>query len=146
MSPREFLEVAGEWVNGTREAEWRSAVSRAYYAAFHVARALLRACGFTVPQGDQAHAYLWLRLANSGHPDVQRAGNVLNTLRTMRNRADYDLDQPFPHPLAVGQVDAAADVVGLLETAAALPSVLARITDAIRVYERDVLGQVTWQP
>jgi hypothetical protein len=60
MSPREFLEVADEWATGTREAEWRPAVSRAYYAAFHGARAVLQQAGFVVPQGDQAHAYLWL--------------------------------------------------------------------------------------
>jgi uncharacterized protein (UPF0332 family) len=37
MNPHDFLEVANEWLTGIREAEWRSAVSRAYYAAFHVA-------------------------------------------------------------------------------------------------------------
>ena len=66
MNPREFLDLAGEWAAGTREGEWRSAVSRAYYAAFHVARTLLQDCGFAVPAAEQAHAYLWLRLANAG--------------------------------------------------------------------------------
>ena len=48
MNPHDFLEVANEWITGVREAEWRSAVSRAYYAAFHVARLLLERCGFSV--------------------------------------------------------------------------------------------------
>lgn len=30
MDPLDFLEVADEWAAGNREAEWRSAVSRAY--------------------------------------------------------------------------------------------------------------------
>jgi hypothetical protein len=146
MNPHDFLEVADEWAAGMREAEWRSAVSRAYYAAFHVARNLMRRCGFAVPQGDQAHGYLWLRLANAGHPDVRRIGLRLNYLRTVRNRADYDLDRPFLHSVAFGQVQAADDLIKLLDTLPTVPTLLARITDAIRIYERDVLGQVTWQP
>src|SRR5947209_2642605 len=76
---------------GVREVDWRSAVSRAYYAAFHTARDLLRRCGFVVPRADRAHAYLQMRLFNSGHLDVSQAGNHLETLRRARNVADYDL-------------------------------------------------------
>jgi uncharacterized protein (UPF0332 family) len=77
MDALEYLRVAELWVHGTSEAEWRSAVSRAYYAAFHVARQLLLACRFRVPQAERAHSYLWLRLANSGDANVQFAGNGL---------------------------------------------------------------------
>lgn len=146
MNPRDFLDVADEWAAGMREAEWRSAVSRAYFAAFHVARDLLSACGFAVPQGEQAHGYLWIRLQNTGHPDVKRAGSDLNYLRTMRNRADYDLKQPFPHALAFGQVQAADDIVQVLESVLTIPNTLTQITDAIKDYERNVLKQVTWHP
>jgi uncharacterized protein (UPF0332 family) len=78
MNPRDFLEVADEWASGTREAEWRSAVSRAYYAVHHVARHLLMDSGFAVSTGDQSHSFAWLRLANCGHPDVEQAGRLLN--------------------------------------------------------------------
>jgi hypothetical protein len=61
IAGHEFLTMAELWVTGATEAEWRSAVSRANHAAFHAARQLLRAFSFTVPGGDQAHAYLWLR-------------------------------------------------------------------------------------
>jgi hypothetical protein len=57
MDPRDFLDVAGEWVTGTREAEWRSGVSRAYYATFHVARDLLRRCGYA---GATPAARMWI--------------------------------------------------------------------------------------
>ncbi len=146
MNPRDFLEVAGEWAAGSREAEWRSAVSRAYYAAFHATCRLLSQCGFVVPQGDQAHGYLWLRLSNSGHPQVQSAGSNLRLLRTLRNRADYDLQYSFPHALAFAQVQAAEDIIQLLETLPAMPILLGQVTDAIKVYERDVLKEVTWRP
>src|SRR5262249_22533211 len=97
MNPRDFLNVAAALIAGPSEADWRTAGSRAYYAAFHVARNLLRQCGFVVPKADQAHAYLWLRLANCGHPDVTKAGDDLHDLRNVRNQADYDLEMLFPH-------------------------------------------------
>ena len=49
ITGRDFLTLAQRWVQGTAEGEWRSAVSRAYYAAFHEARQLLRDLGFQVP-------------------------------------------------------------------------------------------------
>jgi uncharacterized protein (UPF0332 family) len=146
MTARDILDVADALITGSKEAEWRSAVSRAYYAAFHVARQLLLQCGFVVPQGDQAHAYLWLRLANSGHPDVQIAGNDLNFLRKMRNWADYDLDRPMHPAPASGQVRATYTIIELLETVATEPVVRTQVTEAVKNYERDVLREVTWRP
>ena len=52
----DFLTLADVWITGRTEAEWRSAVSRAYYAAFHKGRQLLRDLRFLIPRGDQAHA------------------------------------------------------------------------------------------
>src|SRR5579884_4183300 len=145
MNPRDFLEVADELSGGSREAEWRSACSRAYYAAFHVARELLRQCGFEVPQAEQAHAYLWLRLQNCGQRDLIQAGRAIQELRGHRNWADYDLDDPFLEEAARDSVNDVLDAVRLLDDTAALPEVLAQVTAAIRVYERDVLRQETWR-
>ncbi|MCC6418055.1 MAG: HEPN domain-containing protein [Gemmataceae bacterium] len=144
MKPRDFLDVADALITGMGEAEWRSAVSRGYYAAFHAARALLRQCGFEVPQGEQVHGYLWLRLSNSGHPDVQKAGTDLKLLRQERNWADYDLDRERTHATAVGYVEHAEAIFDLLQLAANEPSVCGRITETMKVYERDVLRAVTW--
>lgn len=55
MKPRAFLDLADELVVASGEAEWRSAVSRAYYAAFHTGRVLLQAMGFVVPAAESAH-------------------------------------------------------------------------------------------
>ena len=144
MDPRDFLDVADDLITGDKEAEWRSAVSRAYFASFHTAQRLLKKCGFVVPKGEQAHAYLWLRLANSAHPDVENAGNDLNHLRRNRNWADYVLDQPLAFATAQGFVQLADSIIQLLESVPTAPSVQAQITDAIKIYERDILRQVTW--
>jgi len=145
MNGRDFLILANTLAGGATEAEWRSSVSRAYYAAFHVARDLLLACGFTAPRGDQAHSYLWLRLSNATAPDVENAGRELQTLRRDRNRADYDLTRPLDQATAAAQVQAAEDIVNVLETAGRVP-IVNQITDAMKVYERDVLKAVTWHP
>ena len=106
----------------------------------------MRQCGFAAPKSEQAHAYLWLRLSNCGHPDLAHAGVELNDLRSQRNWADYDFDLSMDQSTAADFVQAARDVVSLLEQAAALPTVQSQITAVIRVYERDVLVNVTWQP
>ena len=62
MHGRDFLLLATTLAAGSTEAEWRTAVSRAYYAAFHGACDLLFLCGFSVLRAEQAHAYLSLRL------------------------------------------------------------------------------------
>ncbi|MBI3465767.1 MAG: hypothetical protein HY000_22350 [Planctomycetes bacterium] len=49
MDGRDFLPIAQGLLAGAAEAAWRSAVSRAYYAAFHAARQLLDNLGFRVP-------------------------------------------------------------------------------------------------
>jgi len=146
MNPHDILDIADELCTGLKEAHWRASVGRAYFAAFHAARSLPRNAGFVVPHGDQAHAYLWLRLSNCGRPDVTNAGGDLNFLRRTRNGAAYDLDQPFEQAVAISQFQIAADIIQLLEALPTSPAALTAITDAIKIYERDVLGEVTWRP
>jgi uncharacterized protein (UPF0332 family) len=145
MDGREFLTVADDLAVGENEADWRSAISRAYYAAFHVARAVLVQCGFDAPIGDQAHAYLWLRLSNCGHPDLEEVGRRLSRLRSLRNQADYQLAVSVEQPQAASYVLMATEIIETLDMAAAETGILVRITDGIKVYERDVLRQVTWR-
>jgi uncharacterized protein (UPF0332 family) len=143
MDPQEFLDLAGEWVSGTREGEWRSGVSRAYYAVFHAARRVLAQGGFRVPDADRAHGYLWLRLQNSGHPDIEEAGRRLSDLRSLRNAADYDLDTSLEEAEAVDAFHAATRTFEILTDLANEPTVLAPVVAAIRAYEAG-LGEVTW--
>ncbi|HXG09006.1 MAG TPA: HEPN domain-containing protein [Gemmataceae bacterium] len=145
MNGRDFLTVAKALLNAATEAAWRSAVSRAYYAAFHVARQMMEDLGFTVPRGDRAHAYLWLRLSNCGDVQVQDAGRRLNNLRGQRNHADYDIAVPLLHATAAGQVQIAERIIQLLDAATVEPT-RSQITNAMIVYERDVLHDVTWHP
>jgi uncharacterized protein (UPF0332 family) len=145
MDFRDYLGLAIALRDGTTEAEWRSASSRAYYAAFHGARKLLLGLSFAVPRAERAHAYLWLRLANAGHPDVELAGHRLNHFRGERNSADYDDNRAVGQPLAARHVQTAISIVQALDAAAVEP-IRTQITDAMKIYERDILHDVTWHP
>lgn len=139
----QFLILAEKLAAATTEAEWRSAVCRAYYAAFHEARDALQSMGFATPRAELAHAYLWRRLENCGHSGLAAAGSRLNQLRRERNRADYDVN------LNVARQDAAAAVRSaemIIKTFNSLnASELPAITDAIRNYEQHVLREPTWR-
>ena len=141
----DFLVLAESWINNATEADWRSAVSRAYYGAFHAARRLMHDLGFAVPRADRAHAYLWLRLSNCGVAAVSRAGADLNTLRSDRNRADYDIDRTVAHADAQLQVQTARRILQVRDAAKVDPT-RTEITEAMKTYERDVLSEVTWNP
>src|SRR5262245_63570800 len=145
MDFRDFLSLAATLAKGTTEAEWRSACSRGYYADFHVARQLLLSLGFRVPQADRAHGYLWLRLSNAGVAEVKKAGSILNDLRRERNRADYDGGRTVIQMAAAQNVHFAEEVIQAVD-AAGIDPVRTQITDAMKVYERDVLHDVTWHP
>src|SRR5438874_84346 len=100
MNGRDFLQAARRMAGSTEESDWRSATSRAYYAAFHVARDLLAALRFRTPRADRAHNYLYVRLNNCGEATVERAASQLRDLRTVRNEADYDIRSSFSAQVA----------------------------------------------
>jgi hypothetical protein len=76
---------------------------------------------------------------------VNRAGNDLNHLRNRRNLADYDIEHDLAQATAMAYVQLAETIIELLlEEAGAEPTYRGPLTEAIRVFERDVLRQVTW--
>ncbi len=145
MNERDFLTLARALVRMPEEAAWRSAVSRSYYATFHVARSLFTSLDFAVPHADRAHAYLWLRLSNCGDAPTRLAGSDLNVLRQRRNVADYDLRRPLGQAVARAAVLSAEQIVQALDAAAVEP-VRSQIATEMARYERDVLKDVTRRP
>jgi uncharacterized protein (UPF0332 family) len=78
------------------EATYRTAVSRAYYGAFHVARSFLMDLGFPPLQNASVHGLVRQYLNGSGHRDAILAASHLRRLQAERNNADYDLDDADP--------------------------------------------------
>lgn len=143
MNGRDFLDTARHLASQGGEADGRSAVSRAYYAAFHAARDLLAALRFQTPRADRAHNYLYVRLNNCGDSRVGTAAFLLQKLRGLRNQADYDVGRPF---IPADATKAIADAERILQTLDVLtPAERTQITDAMKLYEQQI-SDVTWQP
>src|SRR5260221_8662426 len=87
----DFLAAARRMIQGPAEADWRSAVSRCYYAVFHTVREFFLAHGLDIGSGPQAHYNLYIGLNNCGVPALIPIATRVNTLRYERVRADYEL-------------------------------------------------------
>lgn len=89
----DFIELAGKLcvLRGADEAGFRTAASRAYYGAFHLANEFLDDLNCPVPANENAHGHLRLQLMNAGQPDAVSAGSILRELHRIRIRADYSL-------------------------------------------------------
>lgn len=85
------------------------------------------------------------RLSNSSEAAVEQAGRDLDTLRRLRNRADYDELPALAQSQAAGAVQLAGGIIQALDAARQEPA-RTRIRDAMIVYECDVLHDVTALP
>jgi hypothetical protein len=86
-----FLTLAEQLSQVPEDASKRSAMSRAYYAAFHDAMTRAEAnCG---PQDrSKSHQWCWNRYIYSRDDDCYQLGIDGSRLRAMRNLADYEPD------------------------------------------------------
>lgn len=91
----EYLTLAKELTSKSttspiQEAHLRSAISRAYYAAFCKARNhLIYKDGDLIPTGVNVHKHVADKFEGSGDATRQIVGNLLHHLRSVRNLADY---------------------------------------------------------
>jgi hypothetical protein len=74
-----------------------------------------------------------------------KAGSRLGLLRRERNWSDYDDHRTITSIDAVRNVQEAEAIIQALD-AAALDPIRTQITDTMKIYERDVLKDVTWYP
>lgn len=90
----DYLSVAKELANiaatTNQEAKLRSAISRAYYAAFIKARNHLRDReGLLIPRTSDAHSYVSQQFKSSPNAVRQLLAEKLVRLRRFRRQADY---------------------------------------------------------
>ena len=145
MNWRDLLPLAAKLAAGATEAEWRGGVSRAYYAAFHVAREFFRALGFSVPRAEAAHQYMIFRLSNCGEISLQSAGQDLDALRRLRNQADYDDSPPMTPAKSITACRLAEKIIQALDGARQEP-IRSQVIDTVKRYEQTVLRVTTWHP
>lgn len=117
------------------EASYRSAVSRAYYGAFHLAISFLSGLGFNVPKGASAHGWVPQALIGSDQQDAAEAGRLLQDLHAERIVADYRWERRATGTQldAKTSVETASSIRKLLR-ACADPAVKSSVKSAISGY------------
>jgi hypothetical protein len=126
MDPRHYLTLAQQHVNCAKsgqgtvspngQAECRSAISRAYYAALNAAVEFLNSIGISVTETGDCHAVVKMGLGESNETDLKKVSSHLGTLGAERRRADYRMaDTGIEDPdLADQLVTIALQTVNLL--------------------------------
>jgi len=141
MDPREFHRLASQLVGGTTSAEFRTAISRAYYASYNVAVQILEEMGFRVSRGPAGHGDVQNRLGNSGDTEVMKVGSQLTDLHGRRIQADYRLDRTDVENVKTVRtlVEQSGRMIRTLDECRSEPR-RAQIIAAIRDWERKVSG------
>lgn len=82
----------------SEEAGYRTAISRAYYAAFCAARNFARGRGEIMVSGyGEDHERVIRHFQRSGDKEGRKVADLLRALRTKRNAADYEDSLTAPH-------------------------------------------------
>ena len=100
----DFQDTADRLARGAVEGDWRSAISRTYYAVFHYFREYFLSHGFDVGRGGQSHFNLYSGLSNCGLTSVAVLGRRVDQLRTDRTKADYNLGTRIDQAYALDAV------------------------------------------
>lgn len=125
VSPTAFLEEARRHAGRDDEIGLRTAVSRAYYAAYHNALAVSHECPDppprSNPEGEGMHARLIRRFTGvprkgfKGAALAKQIGFNLGQARALRVRADYELNKTVNANDARRQIDSAEKIATLIE-------------------------------
>jgi len=141
MDPREFHQVASRLASGTRPGELRSAISRAYYAAYNVSVQILKEMGFKIPESSAGHGEVQNRLGNSGDGEIEVVASQLTDLHSRRIQADYKMARRDVERqgTAQGIVEQAGRMIHLLNGCRSEPK-RTQVVNAIKEWERRVYG------
>lgn len=136
MDPRDFLTTATELANKTSAttSDLRTAISRAYYAAFNTG--LEHLANLNQAWERLNHGEVARYLSNSGHPDIETAGKNLVRLHSLRIIADYRMRDPRPENknTVVLWIRRTRNIVDLLDQYCHG----AAVVNGIREYERKI--------
>ena len=141
MTGSDFVDIAGKLLANSPSpppALCRTIVSRAYYGAFHLARAYLRELGFN-PSNNHRDTLHPIQVTSDAN--AREAGKRLSDLQTHRIKADYELSDTLCHRIEVvrEQVENAAEVRTFLELCRQEPA-RSQIKAEIDAYQRRLRG------
>ncbi len=102
---------------GPDEASFRSAISRAYYAAFCNARNFARDReGLNLPQTAKDYQLVIAHFQGSQDPTRRKIARNLRRLRDHRNKADYEDSLTRPNALTQSALTLARNLLNSLKT------------------------------
>ena len=144
MNPRDFHRCALNLANSNSAADLRSAISRAYYAAYLVSLEIMEKMGFPRSDFSRNHGTVRYYLSNSGNTDCKRASTRLSDLHTKRIHADYQMHRNDVENRKTVQalVRQALEVIQTLERCNSGPD-RERIINGIKDYKRKISGTVS---
>lgn len=109
---KDYIDLAENLLEHSEESCLRSAVSRAYYGAFCIAR---NAKGFKDSTGGNIHRKVINEYKNSSDKNERDIGQILDKLRRARNNADYNEDKPVTKGIAERAVISAKYILTSME-------------------------------
>ena len=134
MTGRDFVNTADHLSTRTAESDWRSAVSRAYYAVYLECREAMRRWGLTISVRG-SHRDVGQRLSAPANADLNLIARTFDHLASLRNKADYELATIPAFASAVKAKAAVSDArkaIALLDALEADPARLKQAIDDIR--------------
>lgn len=110
---QELMEREG--LTAPQDARCRSAISRAYYAVYGVARSFAAARpGFERSSGSE-HSALSRWFKNQSSPRFRKVGHMLQRLHDQRKSADYGDEIENPLDQARASIRGATDILRIIE-------------------------------
>jgi uncharacterized protein (UPF0332 family) len=89
-----YLTLATELSERAEEHCLRTAISRAYYYVFHLARQRVEDNEFYIAKGENSHRQVWEKFERDPDVRCQKLYIKARQIQDKRKRADYDLTYP----------------------------------------------------
>jgi len=86
----DFQKLARELAKRPQESCLRTAVGRAYYFAFHLARKRVIENGFAITPREDSHKQVWEKYSGSPEFECKKLAEIAMRLKGKRQRADYE--------------------------------------------------------
>ncbi len=144
MDPRNFLTLAKRLTSDASAENHRSAISRSYYAAYHVAKNFLGDLGIKTKKSGHSHGEVTKCIGNSGDLTIEKSGSKLRDLQGMRIKADYEMEnkEVEKNVIAILQIKIACNVVKELDNCLKDNTRIERIKPNIMTYYKTNINPV----
>lgn len=104
ISYQDLQNYARELLERGDEITYRNVVGRSYYAAYHACLNVVNGLPNYADVQGGSHEVLIQRLIGSKNGNLRSMGHLLKNNKTLRNTADYRLEEYFPKEHAVSVI------------------------------------------